>query len=52
MNCAYTLIAVNPPEACPECGVKVQFTNINCYIPDWDDCGSKNSYNDAQKEIH
>lgn len=43
MYCAYTLISASPPETCPECGIKLRFENITCYIPDWDDIGLVNS---------
>jgi rubrerythrin len=35
--CAYTLISETAPETCPECGVSFKFSNITCYIPEWED---------------
>jgi len=34
-KCGFTLIDATPPDVCPECGEKGNFTNITCYIPDW-----------------
>jgi rubrerythrin len=35
-NCRYTITAVKPPEECPSCHQKCDFTNITCYTPE---CG-------------
>jgi rubrerythrin len=39
-NCGYTLQADTPPEECPSCKEKCEFTDVSCYIPD---CGTTGS---------
>ena len=35
-ECNYIYEAESPPESCPSCHAKCEFTNITCYIPE---CG-------------
>ena len=37
-KCGYTLEADTPPDTCPACSQKCEFTDVSCYIPE---CGEK-----------
>jgi rubredoxin len=37
-KCGYQFKADAPPETCPSCGLKCEFVNVTCYIPE---CGDK-----------
>jgi len=35
-ECGFIVVATKSPAVCPECKDACNFTNLTCYIPDWE----------------